>query len=154
MAGADRHRMWFVVADEGRALLLEQAEPGAALEKVAELEDELAHARGQDLRNDAKGRFYGKGERFMAHTTEPHTDPKRKEAQKFARQVADYLEQAQNQRRFDRLFLVAAPTFLGLLRAELAPNVRKAVAGELDHDLAHLNLPELTQRLAALPVPA
>lgn len=71
-------RIWFVVADEGRARVLERAQPGAALHELQELHDELARARGTELGRDAKGRLFGKGERFMGHTTEPRTDPHRK----------------------------------------------------------------------------
>lgn len=144
-------RMWFVVADEGRARVLERVQPRAALQEVQELRDELAHVRGAELQRDAKGRLYGKGERFMGHTAEPKTDPHRKEARKFARQIADLLEQARNERRYDRVFIVAAPAFLGELRHELPESVRKVLAGELDQDLVNLDTHDLEQRLRALP---
>lgn len=144
-------RIWFVVADEGRARVFERAQPGAALQELKELRDELAHARGAELQRDAKGRLYGKGERFMGHTAEPETDPHRKEARKFARQIAHLLEQARNERRYDRVFIVAAPAFLGVLRHELPESVRKVVAGELDQDLVNLDTHKLEQRLQAMP---
>lgn len=144
-------RIWFVVADEGRARVLERAQPGAALQELKELRDELAHVRGAELRRDAKGRLYGKGERFMGHTTEPETEPHRKAARKFARQIAHLLEQARNERRYDRVFIVAAPAFLGVLRQELPESVRKVLAGELDQDLVNLDAHQLEQRLHPLP---
>ena len=143
-------RIWFVVADEGRARVFERAQRGAALQEVNELRDELAHVRGAELRRDAKGRLYGKGERFMGHTAEPETDPHSKEARKFARQIAHLLEQARNGRRYDRLFIAAAPAFLGVLRQELPDSVRKVLAGELDQDLVNLDVHHLEQRLQAL----
>jgi protein required for attachment to host cells len=153
-AEAAMDRMWIVLADEGRARLIERAPPGGAMQEVAQIEDELGRARGAELRRDAKGRLYGKGERVMGHTTEPRTDARRKEAQRFARRVAEYLEQAQREQRFDRLVIVAAPAFLGMLREVLPPAVRKQVVGELDQDLVNLDFPTLAQRLAALPTPA
>ena len=147
-------RIWFVVADEGRARVLERAQPRAALHEVKELRDELAHVRGAELRRDAKGRLYGKGERFMGHTAEPKTEPHRKEARKFARQIAHLLEQARNERRYDRLFIAAAPAFLGVLRQELPEAVRKVLAGDLDQDLVKLDVQQLQQRLQALPAHA
>lgn len=147
-------RIWFVVADEGRARVFERARPGATLQELKELHDELARARGADLRRDAKGRLYGRGERFMGHTAEPETDPHKKEARKFARQIAHLLEQAHHARRYDRLFIVAAPAFLGMLRQELPDSVRKVVAGELDQDLVNLDTHQLEQRLQARPAHA
>ena len=147
-------RIWFVVADEGRARVLERAQPPAALQEVKELRDELANVREAELRPDAKGRLYGKGERVMGHTAEPKTDPHRKEARKFAREIAHLLEQARNERRYDRLFIAAAPAFLGVLRQELPEPVRKVLAGELDQDLVNLDVHQLEQRLRALPAHA
>lgn len=144
-------RIWFVVADEGRARVLERAKPRAALQELKELRDELANAREAELRRDAKGRLSGRGERFMGHTTEPKTDPHRKEARKFARQIAHLLEQARMERRYDRLFIAAAPAFLGVLRQELPEAVRKVLAGELDQDLVNLDAQQLEHRLQALP---
>jgi len=144
-------RIWFVVADEGRARVLERAQPRAALQELKELRDELAQARGAELRRDAKGRLYGKGERFMGHTTDPKTEPHEKEARKFARQIAHLLEQARNERRYDHVFIVAAPAFLGMLRQELPESVRNVVAGEFDQDLVKLDVHQLEQRLRALP---
>ena len=87
----------------------------------------------------------------MGHTAEPETDPHSKEARKFARQIADLLEQARNERRYDRVVIAAAPAFLGVLRQELPDSVRKVLAGELDQDLVNLDAHQLEPRLQALP---
>jgi protein required for attachment to host cells len=147
-------RMWIVVADEGRARFFERAGPAAELEEVAQLEDELAHERAAALRRDAQGRLYGKGERVMGHTAEPRTEPHRNEAQRFARRVALYLLKALQAQRYERLQLVAAPAFLGLLRQELSPLVRRQVVGELALDLVHLDRHALARRLGAAPARA
>jgi protein required for attachment to host cells len=143
------HRLWIVVADEGCARFLERAGRRAPLEEVAEIDDDLAHAPGRDLRRDAHGRFYGKGEREMAHTTVPHTEEHKKEAQRFARRVVERLEQAQRERRFDHLIVVAAPAFLGALRQVMPEAVSKSVIDEVDADLIHLNVREIEERLPA-----
>ena len=147
-------RMWIVVADEGRARFFERAGRAAELEEVAQLDDELARERAAALQRDAQGRLYGKGERVMGHTAEPHTEPRRKEAQRFARRVALFLLKALQAQRYERLQLVAAPAFLGLLRQELPPLVRRHVVGELALDLVHLDPRELARRLGAVPARA
>ena len=141
------HHLWIVVADRGHARFLQRTRPRAPLEEVGEIEDELAHAHGRDLRRDAHGRFYGKGERVMGHTTAPHTDERQKEAQRFARRVAERLEQAQREQLFDRLVIAAAPAFLGMLRHELPDAVRKVVIDEVDTDLVGLDLRAIEERL-------
>jgi protein required for attachment to host cells len=147
------HRMWIVVADEGRARFIERDRPRAGLQEVGRIEDEAARERGAELRRDAKGRLYGKGERFMGHTSEPPTDPRRKEAQRFASQVVEHLEQALREQRFDQLFVVAAPAFLGMLRETMPADLHRRVRGELDQDLVNLDFPALAQRLAAVLAP-
>lgn len=59
------------------------------------------------------------------------------------RRLGDYLDEARTAHRFDRLHLVAAPTFLGQLKKELDPEVRKLVSEALPKDLSWLSLREL-----------
>ena len=57
-------------------------------------------------------------------------------AELFAKRVGEYLDHARNERRFERLYLVAAPKFLGQLRRELGKETGKLVIEELDKDLS------------------
>jgi protein required for attachment to host cells len=46
------------------------------------------------------------------------------------------LETARNQGLFRKLYVVAAPAFLGLIRRQLTPALRQLIAGEVDKSLA------------------
>lgn len=135
---------WIVVADEGRARILTPGEPGRDLQEIEVLTDPAARADGADLRRDAQGRRSGKG--HEAHTVVPHTDPLEKEAEQFARLVAEHLCQARRAHRFDRLQLAAAPRFLGKLRPLLDACVQEVLVDELNKDLVNVDLHTLTQR--------
>jgi protein required for attachment to host cells len=54
---------------------------------------------------------------------------------KFARQLAQYLEQARGDRQFDELILVAPPVLLSTLRDSLTQSLRDAVVAEIAKDL-------------------
>jgi protein required for attachment to host cells len=141
--------IWVVVADEGRARFLELREPGQDLRDVEELTDAAAHADRADLRRDAQGRFHGPGGQQGpgSGTAPPRTDELDKEADLFARRVAERLVDAHRKHRYEQLRIVAAPRFLGRLRQQLQPEVKDVVLDELDKDLVHLDERTLTQRL-------
>jgi hypothetical protein len=83
-----------VLADEGRARILELCRPGGELRVVEDLVDPLA-------------------------TPPPGEDVSDASAQRFARQIVDRLERAFDEARFEYLRLAAAPRFLDRLRHEI-----------------------------------
>ncbi len=54
---------------------------------------------------------------------------------RFARQIAAELSSAKRDNAFDRLVLVAGPTFIGLLRSALSEPVRATLVAEVRKDL-------------------
>jgi protein required for attachment to host cells len=151
--------IWVVVADEAIARILQRPEVGGELQPVEELTDPDAHASTSEMRRDAYGRRSGSAT-HSARPTTPHRtrssanvtssasdSEQHKEADGFARRVAQHLAQALQQKRYDELHIVAAPRFLGLLRKALGNDVAATVAGEVDKDLIHMENAEITQRL-------
>ena len=49
--------------------------------------------------------------------------------------LCDDLEAARNQGRFGKLYIIASPALLGLLRKQFSAPLRQLVAGELDKNL-------------------
>jgi protein required for attachment to host cells len=136
--------IWAVVANAARARLYELAGRGAPL---AELEDMIraeSRLKGHEIEADRPGRTFdsaGEGR----HAMEPSLDPRKEEASRFAREIADQLETSYKNHRFERLCIIAPPEFLGLLREEIGKPLDDAVAGELNKDLTHAG----TDRIAA-----
>lgn len=148
MTQARTDRVWIVLAHEGRARILELDEPGAEPVELEELTDAAAHARNADLRRDAYGRRAHGGTGTAGNKTESAGEEKLDHAAElFARRIADHLENAKREHRFERLHVAAAPRFLGRLRKQISPEVSASFVTQLDKDLLHLDRRSAARRL-------
>lgn len=118
---------WIVAADSARAKVLQFADRG---QRVAEVED-LLNPEGKLHEGD-----------LVTDTDEP-TDAVEHSVDLFSKRLGEYLEKARTQNRYDKLYLVAPPKFLGRLRKNLGKEVAKLVSDELDKDLYRANAREL-----------
>lgn len=143
---------WAMVADEAIARVMSLPDLAGDLEEVETLTDPDAHASGSDLRRDAHGRRSAGARAGTGATASASTDESHREAQQFAQQVAEWLNDAANANRFDELTIAAAPRFLGLLRKALSPQVTKLVVRQLDKDLIHESMGDLTTRFFREPL--
>ena len=139
-------RTWILVADGERARFLENHGPGKGLE--AALDSEMQHKLppNRDLVTDKPGRGSspaGGGRHAVAPRRDWHTFEK----ERFADEVAQVLDHARTQDRFDRLVLVAPPKTLGWLREKLPTPTYDKVTGELAKDLTHASDAELQEHL-------
>lgn len=138
---------YVLVADGGRATIYSQATPRAALLEVAALERPEARLPARELTTDLTGRVFdrvGSGR----HGADSDYDPHAPLVKRLARTVAKRLTDSARQQRFDRLVLIAAPKFLGILRPMLADSVRKRVVRETAKDMTHTDVRELRRQLA------
>jgi protein required for attachment to host cells len=131
---------WIMAADSSRARIFERLEHERNLRELLDFVNPSGRADATDLRSDERGRFYGKGERYQGHTADPQVDPVQHESELFARDVAGHLNKAYGEQRYQRLVLVAAPKFLGLVRGKLHKDVQQAVVEELPKDISGFNL--------------
>ncbi len=140
-------KQWIVVADASRARILAVNDKADGLLLESELEHPASRARASELTTDLPGRVkqsFGAGHR---PAMSDRTDPKEVEAETFARQLAEALEQGCNHNRYERLTLVAPPHFLGLLRAAINAQVAKRVALTIDKDYTNLPIRDLARHL-------
>ena len=148
---------WVVLADEGRARILELRERGADLEEVEELTQASAHAHSRDLNYDQHGRRAGGGGLIAGNATVSAGESDRdKEAELFARRLSERLTEALREKRYTVLRIAAAPRFLGRLRKQLDADVIASLVDEQAKDLLQLDRRSLTQQLfgtAAGPAP-
>src|SRR5687768_1953816 len=96
---------WIVLADEGRARILEMPDRGGDLVDVDELTDAAAHADNADLRRDAYGRRAPSGAGAMpgSNTESAGEEKLDHEAELFARRLAEHLAQARRAQKFEQL---------------------------------------------------
>lgn len=138
--------IYVIVADSARARVL-SAEAG-----VGELQDERdfvhpeSRLRQQDLVSDAGGKDAGAyGQHSMGHekSAQEHA------ADSFARELVAEIENLRLSGNLNRLYLIAAPRFLGLLRGHLGKPCRELVAGEIDRDLVSHSIEDIRSHLPA-----
>jgi protein required for attachment to host cells len=70
------------------------------------------------------------------------------EAERFARVLAEALDEGVVSGACERLVLVTPPAFLGILRDKLPPRVAERVSDVIEKDYLHLDQPTLEKRLA------
>lgn len=136
---------WLIVADSARARFFER-------KSVSELSefDVMVCPEGRSdeasLTSDRPGRVYdsrGSGR----HAMEPDHSVRDHEATAFAKRICDRLDEARLAGSVDKLVLVAAPRFLGHLRASLSKGTRGIVAHTIDKELTQASTEELVEHL-------
>jgi len=147
-----------VVANQYEARFYDAAGPKAPLRAAGRLLNPDARLHDRDLKSDRPGRVFapasaGPGRRGAAvhHAVGGKQRPQRQVAVAFARRVAAELAAAKKRREFDRLVLIVAPMFLGILRTALPKSLRSAVAAEVAKDLPRQTKKEIR---AHVPLPA
>ncbi len=140
-----------LVADGGDARILQATRRvgtggrgSIELVQVAHLENAAARLPGRALVTDRTGRVFdsstrtGSGPRSHArHGANSDYDPHDAELERFARSVARRLDVERRRLGIEELILIAGPRFLGALRQQLPPAIRKVVTREIDSDLVH-----------------
>ena len=140
---------WIVVAESARARIFTMSGIGGKLQEATDLSHPESRLHDTELSSDLPGRtFDSQGE--SRHGMEPATDPKEREAQAFAAEIARHIERGRHEGNFDALVLIAPPKFLGRLRAELTKPARDALAGELDKNLVKADTKTLQRHVSAL----
>lgn len=126
--------IWILVANNTEARIFTTDTPSSPLEEIKGFAHTENRLHDREMTTDLPGKIKG-GESKGGHAFEQPTDPKKHEAENFARHIADHLDTAHNQNQFARLLIVAEPTFLGLIREQLNEQVKKLVCFELDKNI-------------------
>jgi protein required for attachment to host cells len=138
---------WIIAADASRAKVLQVTDPEQKLLQIDEMLNPEGRAHERDLQTDAEPRFNGRtggpaSDREAKGATEHSTEV-------FARELGRYLDKARIAHRYDKLFLVAPPKFLGLIRKEIGKEVEKLVSDDIDKDLSWLDARDIDRLLKA-----
>ena len=137
---------WILVANASHARLFSRASPTDPLVPFATMEHPESRLKGSELASDRPGHeatdHSSGGNRY-----EPRSDVRRKEHQRFAREIAHRLDTALAGAEFSALWIFASSPFLGELKAQLSDAVDKHVQLAHDSDLTSLGLAEIEQRL-------
>lgn len=137
---------WVLIANASKAHCFTREHANSPWTEVAEFDDAWGRAKGLDLSEDRAG--YEAGGRVRAGAAfSPHVNPKTKEHESFARQLARFLNEAIAARRCESLVIFASNPFLGEIKSDLDEHARGALVRSLALDLTSFSGAELARRI-------
>lgn len=139
--------LWILVADSAHARIFQGGKPDATLTEVGCYINPEGRAHGRDITTERPPSVQ-EGASPTRHGITPHTTLREKSAERFARSLDATLLRAQEERKYDRLVIIAPPHFLGELKQHLSDRVRQRVVGEIPRNYTALPPAELHQHLA------
>ena len=139
-------KTWIVVADAARARLVMNDGVGHGISDVpgGEFDNDLKH--DGDVYADRPGRVHDRAAAGR-HAMERPNDTKQLSAAAFAKEIAGHLERLERKGGFDRLVVIAEPTFLGHLRHALPKQIARRVSAEIAKDLTKASPDDLMKHL-------
>ncbi|MEW7978286.1 MAG: host attachment protein [Candidatus Sedimenticola endophacoides] len=136
---------WVVVADTSRARIFSAERPASSLIEI----ETLSHPEGRlhkgELVTDRPGRGRTNGAR--SHDTGGQGDAKEEETSRFASEICHALEAGRLKGRYKKLYVIAAPGFLGALRKHRKSALQQLIAEEIPKNLATHDIDEIRQSL-------
>ena len=139
--------VWIVVANAYQAQLFERAKPRGPLEPLVSFVHPESRLKAGDLSAHQPGRAQA-ADRGGQPSYQPPTEPKDKEKDLFARQIAEYLGQGVHGDRCSGLMLFASHRMLGAIRDLLDARTSRAVQHSAPIDLTGIQPRELEARIA------
>jgi protein required for attachment to host cells len=139
-------RLWYVIADGGRARFVERDDQGAFRTLSSFVSTEL-HTSAHELGLDRPSRVKESASPARS-AIEPRRDLHEAAQADFIRTVADTLAAGLKDEKFDELVLVAPPGVIAELKGSLSKPTAKVVVKELHKDLTKVPDHELTGHLA------
>jgi protein required for attachment to host cells len=125
---------WILVADNCRARIFVADKSAGPFNEIRTLTSPEARLHEGDLVSDKGGRDRNPG--IASHGFNGEDAHKQENAERFAAQVCAELESARNAGFLRKLYVVAAPSFLGMLRRHQSGPLRQLIAGEIDKNIA------------------
>ena len=139
---------WMVIANAARARVLEESGKPHAYTHIADLVHPQSRQKGEELAYDRPGYAEGSAAGTAGAVYPPRTNPRERERDRFAQELARMLDQGIADGRCGGLVLVASSPFLGHLKAHLGVQARKAIVRTVDADYTALRDSDLAERLA------
>ncbi|NPU91618.1 MAG: host attachment protein [Gammaproteobacteria bacterium] len=131
-----------LAADQARARLFKSEKREGALLEITGMANPEARLREQDLVSDASG--------GNPHDIGNHDSAHQHVAEVFAKQVGQALEQALQAHKPDRIYVLASPSFLGLLRPHWSTALKGKIAQEFAKDVSRMPAEQIRSYLPEL----
>lgn len=136
---------WILVANASTAKLFANRGPKKGLQLVKEFSHPESRQKNADLVTDRPGYMQSSG---TGHgSRQPATEPKQYEAQTFAQELAQELQNGRTTNQFARAIVVAPPAFLGLINGVLDGPTSQLVTDRFEKDYTKASEKELAAHL-------
>ena len=146
------HRNWIVVANSARARVIELGDIEGVCRELVDLVHPESRLKGVERAalhgGDRPGHVEGTGHGLGSASYQPHTAPREREQDSFAREVAAFIDAGTAAGRCGGITLVASDPFLGRLKKTLGEGSRKLLKRTVASDFTMLAAAEILQRLA------
>lgn len=116
------------------------------LEAMEVLEHPESRLRNQDLITSKPGRTF-ESTSSSRSSYQPPANPHHNELEKFARLLGEHLSSAKRNNEFSRLYIMANPSFLGILRTHLDQATKEAIIAEVGKDMTDHTTHDIEQHL-------
>lgn len=147
-----KRKTFVLVADGSRARLFAKTDDTSKFALIEAFDHPESRLKNSELMADKPGRTFASGPTNHARSAKEYrTNPKRVEAEKFAREIRHRLATHLDGHAFDDLVIAAPPKFLGLLRSTLSTddNMLGRVIAWHEKDYTQLtDLSDLAERLS------
>ncbi len=135
-----------IVADSSKARIISAQAGRGSLSDDRDLIHSESRLREQDLVADGSGDDSdsgGYGKHSMGHETAEHE----RQTEIFARELSGEIEKLRQRGGLHKIYLVAPPKFLGLLRNSLSKQCSELLAGDINKDLVNHGLEDIRGHL-------
>ena len=137
--------IWIVVADSSRARIFTAETGHSAMVEIQTLAHPAARLHEGDLVSDKAGREWDGG--ATSHDMDGESGAKQEEAVRFASEVCQVLESGRTSGQFDKIYVIAAPGFLGTLRKQQSSSLQKLVCAEVPKNMANHDISDIRKHL-------
>jgi protein required for attachment to host cells len=142
-------KTWYVVADGGRARIVQERDGQESFETREEFISADIHRHTHELGTERPGRARESGA-SARHAVQPRQDLHQADKRNFAHEIAAMLNAASARDEFDCLVLIAPAHPLGDLRQALDAPTQRKITAQLQKDLTNVPDADLMQHLADL----
>lgn len=135
-----------IVADSSKARILKAQTGNSPLQDESDFIHGDSRLREQELVADGVGSGNdsgGYGKHSMGHEKSDH----QRQAEIFARELCNEVDNIRSKGDLHRIYLVAAPKMLGLLRNCLSQQCTQLVAGEVNKDIVNHDIKDIRAHL-------
>lgn len=147
LQGTVMKTQWFVIANASSARIFSRDTAKAPLMPITILTHDKSRLHGSVLESDRPGSHANDNSHGPNHFTQ-RTDARRKEHQRFAKEIAQRLDAGLKDSEFNSLVLFASNPFMGELKSQLSDAVSQRLKATLNNDLSHVGLAELDDRIS------